>query len=201
MAQLAKDPEFQRRKQVRDAERQTRAVELAKAEEPIVADLHAAGVEVTSVWDLVNTSIPYPAALPVLLDHLQRGGYPDRVLESLGRALAVTPMNSSWPVLRGLYLRARGRGEEEGIAVALAASATADQLDGLIDLLGEDARGDTRILFLRPIKRLGGPRGRTVLESLTADPMFGKEARALLTTRPKLRARPKKTLRTPPEGG
>jgi hypothetical protein len=28
-------------------------------------------------------------ALPILLDHLQRGGYPDRVTESLGHALAV----------------------------------------------------------------------------------------------------------------
>lgn len=159
MAQLANDPEFQRHRQAREAETQARGVELSRAEQPIVADLHAAGVQVDSVWDLVNTAVPYPAALPVLLNHLRRGGYPDRVLESLGRALAVKPMNPAWAVLRELYLRAGGRGENEGLAVALAASATADQLDALIDLLGEDARGDTRIHVLRTIKRLGGPRG------------------------------------------
>ena len=51
----------------------------------------AVGVEIDSVWDLVNTAEPYPAALPVLMEHLERDGYPDRVMESLGRALAVKP--------------------------------------------------------------------------------------------------------------
>lgn len=124
-----------------------------------MADLHAAGVEVDSVWELVNPAIPYPAARVVLLDHLHRGRLPrpDR-----RRALAVTPANPAWPVLRGLYLPARGRGEKEGLAVALAASATVDQFDALIDSLGENSRGDTRIQFLRAIKRLGRSRGRTV---------------------------------------
>jgi hypothetical protein len=41
--------------------------------------------------DLVNTSAPNPSALPVLMEHLERGGYPERVMESLGRTLAVKP--------------------------------------------------------------------------------------------------------------
>src|SRR4051794_22064526 len=101
-------------------------------------------------------------------------------MESLGSALAVEPAVFAWATLRELYLKAGGRGEEEGLAVALAASATKDQLDGLIALLDEDSRGDTRIHFLRAIKRVGGPRGREVLEALRDDPMFGKEATALL---------------------
>lgn len=133
-----------------------------------------------SVWDLVNTSVPYPPALPVLLKHLQRGGYPDRVMESMGRALAVKPAVFAWDALRELYLKARGRGEEEGLAVSLAASATSEHLESLIDLLNEDSRSDTRIHFLSTIKMVGGRRGREVLESLKSDPIFGKEARALL---------------------
>ncbi|WP_241975559.1 MULTISPECIES: hypothetical protein [unclassified Cryobacterium] len=62
-------------------------------------DLRSAGVEVNSVWDLVNTADPYPKALPILLDHLQRGGYPDRIMESLGRALGVGPAASVWETL------------------------------------------------------------------------------------------------------
>ena len=180
MAELQNDPEYQRKAQAAEARRQVRVQALRRAEQPIVADLRRAGVMVDSVWDLVNTSVPYPDALPVLLKHLQRGGYPDRVLESLGSALAVKPAVFAWDILRELYLKARGEGEEEGIAVALAALATSEHLDALIGLLGEDSRGSTRIHFLRAIKRVGGRRGREVLESLRSDPMFGKEARALL---------------------
>jgi hypothetical protein len=180
MAQLQNDPEYQRKMQADEAERQVRVQELGRAERPIVADLRNAGIEVDSVWDLVNTSVPYPAALPVLLKHLQLGGYPDRVMESMGRALAVEPAVFAWDALRDLFLKAQGRGEEEGLAVALAASATSEHLEALIDLLNEDSRSDNRIHFLRPIKRVGGRRGREVLESLKSDPLFGKEARALL---------------------
>lgn len=180
MAQLAGDPDYVRRTEAVEAEREVRVQELHRAEQPIVADLRSAGVEVNSVWDLVNTAVPYPDALPVLLKHLELGGYPDRVMESLARALAVGPAAFAWATFRQLYLAAQGRGEEEGLAVALAASATADHLEGLIALLGETSRGDTRIHFLRAIKRVGGKRGRDVLKALREDPLFGAEARALL---------------------
>ena len=183
MAQLAGDQEYQRKAKAAEAERQIRVQELRRAEQPIVEDLRSAGVEVNSVWDLVNTADPYPKALPILLDHLQRGGFPDRVMESLGRALAVGPAASVWEALRQPYLAAQGCGEEEGLAVALAASATADHLGALIALLDETSRGSTRIHFLRPIKRVGGKRGLDVLRSLRDDPLFGKEARALLKRR------------------
>jgi hypothetical protein len=178
--QLQNDPDYQRRMQAAEAVRQARVAKLRKAEQPIVSDLRGVGVDVNSVWDLVNTAVPYPAALPVLLKHLEKGGYPDMAMESLGRALAVKPASFAWDKLRTLYLAAQGRGEEEGLAVALAASATVEDLPALIDLLGENSKSDTRIHFLRTIKRLGGQRGRDILEELRSDPLFGKEATALL---------------------
>lgn len=185
MAQLQNDPEYQRK--IRDAEeaRQARAQMLRRAERPIVADLRAAGVDVDSVWDLVNTSVPYPAALPVLIEHLDKGGYPERVMESLGRALAVKPAVRYWDRLKARYLNARDSGEEDGCAVALAASATRAQLNDLIGFLALDERGTSRTYFLRPIKRLGGDAGRSLLKSLLDDPTFGKEAAALLGGSPK----------------
>ncbi len=116
----------------------------------------------------------------MLLKHLRQGGYPDRVMESIARALAVRPAAFAWEMFRDLYLEAKGRGEVEGLAVALAASATNNHLDGLIKLLDEGGRGDTRIHFLRAIKRVGGKRGREVLRSLRDNPLYGAEARALL---------------------
>lgn len=180
MAQLAQDTDFQAKTAAAEAERQVRVQELRRAEQPIVADLRQAGVDVESVWDLVNTAEPYPAALPVLLGHLERGGYPDRVMESLGRALAVGPAVALWDRLKLLYLASRNPGEEDGTAVALAACATEAQLDDLIDLLSVEERGASRIYFVRPILKLGGARGRRLVEGLRSDPVFSKEARALL---------------------
>jgi hypothetical protein len=156
---------------------------LRLAEQRIVAELRAVGVDVNSVWELVNTSTPYPRALPVLLRHLQMGGYPDRVMESLARALAVKPAASVWEIFRNLYLSRNGKGEMEGLAVALAASATPAHLEELVDLLHVQSRGDTRIHLLRAIRRVGARRGIEILESLKSDSVYGKEARALLGRR------------------
>ena len=182
VAQLEKDQEYQRKKAAFDAEVQERATVLRTAEQPIVADLRAVGVEIDSVWDLVNTTEPYPAALPVLMEHLEGGGYPDRVMESLGRALAVKPSVVFWDRLKARYLAPRNPGEEDGAAVAVAACATEAQRDDLLDFLGAE-RGDSRIYFIGPILRVGGARGREVVERLRQDPVFGKEVRALLAGR------------------
>ena len=180
---LRTDSEYRSRVEAVEAERRNRVQALREAEQPIVVDLGGVGCRVDSVWDLVNTSDPYPQALPVLLDHLRRGGYPDRVMESLGRALAVKPSVAYWDTLRGLYLSAQGPGEETGLAVALAACATTDHFDDLVALLREESRGSTRILFLRPIRRLRRRQGLEIIESLVDDPLFGREARARLPRR------------------
>lgn len=73
MAELQNDPEYQRKIAAVEAECQEHVRRLREAEQPVVADLRDAGVQVDSVWDLVNTSEPYPVALPVLMEHLERG--------------------------------------------------------------------------------------------------------------------------------
>jgi len=180
MAQLEQDEEYQRRKAIRQAEVDDMARELGLAEQPIVVALRGAGVNVDSVWDLVNVSDPYPLALPVLMEHLERGGYPERVMESLGRALAVKPSVVYWDRIKALYLAPRDPGEEDGAAVALAACATSAQFDDLIDFLALSERGQSRIYFIRPILQVGGTHGRDFVRTLLSDSVFGKEAQALL---------------------
>jgi hypothetical protein len=157
-AELESNPEWVRDRDAREAERQERARRLREAEQPIVADLRAVGVLVDSLWDLVNTSDPYPAALPVLMEHLERGGYPDRVMEGLGRALAVKPSVAFWDQLKACWLDARGPVEE---------------------------RGDSRLFFIRSIVRVDRNRGYEVLESLRDDPVLGQAATARLKRRRK----------------
>jgi hypothetical protein len=62
----------------------------------------------------------------------------------------------------------------------LAASASPAQLDGLIELAGNEACGNSRILFVEEILRVGGERGRTVVEGMRGDPVLGAEATAAL---------------------
>lgn len=183
MSELQNDPEYQRKMAAAEAERQQRARRLREAEQPVVAELRKAGVQVDSVWDLVNTSEPYPAALPVLMEHLERGGYPERVMESLGRALAVKPSVVFWERLKARWLDARDPGEEDGAAVALAACATKAQLDDLMKFLSVEERGQSRIYFIRPLLKTGGDQGRQVVDGLRSDPVFGDEATALLNRR------------------
>jgi hypothetical protein len=66
---------------------------------------------------------------------------------------------------------------------ASTACVTTAQLDDLIHFLSVEERGESRIYFIRPILRVGGERGRAVVEALPADPVFGKEATALLSGR------------------
>ncbi len=183
MSQLAQDEEYQAKAAALEAEMKARREELRREAKPIVDDLRAAGYAVNTVWDLGNSGDPYPSALPILLTHLEQGGYPDAVMESLAAVLAVKEATPYWDTLRQFYLAARGPREEEGLAAALAASATVEHLDALIALLGETSRGSTRIHFLRPIKRVGGKRGIELLTTLQDDPLFGKEASALLKRR------------------
>lgn len=184
-AELESNPDWVRDRDAREAERQERDRWLRESQKPIVADLRAVGVQVDSVWDLDYTSDPYPAALPVLMEHLERGGYPERVMEGLGGALAVKPAVAFWDRLKARWLDARDSGEEDGTAVALAACATKNQLDDLIDFLSVEERHESRLFFIRPIMRVGGERAYEVLESVRDDPVLGQEATARLKRRRK----------------
>jgi len=178
--------EVQRR---RDAEIEARAAEWRRAEAPLVEELRVAGFEVGSAWDLVNTSTPYPAALPILLEHLGRP-YPDRVREGIARALAVgRDARFGWETLVRLYRdEPAGNDAKDGLAAALAAVSDDDVVDELVSLARDPAHGESRILLLLGLKRSRAPRARAALEEFAGDPVLGQEARALLSGREGLTA-------------
>jgi hypothetical protein len=183
MRELEADPAFQARAAQKAAELERKEAEWNKASQPIVADLAEVGVVVDGPWDLVARSTAYPEALPVLLTHLQRGGYPDRVAEGLARALAVKPAVQYWSELTKLYRNARGRDEREGLAVALAAAVTEDQVSDLIDLVADPSLDSTRVHFVDPVALFGGTRGKEVLKQLRKDPVVGRAAMHALGAR------------------
>jgi hypothetical protein len=184
MAELEADPEYVAHQKRRDAELERMEEESRRAQAPVADELRAAGVEVDSAWDLVNTSTPYPAALPILLEHLERP-YPDRVREGIARALAVgRDAKFAWRRLVALYRdEPVGTDAKDGLAVALAAVSDDDVVDELVGLARDAVHGESRILLLRGLKRSRAPQARAALEEFSGDPVLGEQAGLLLSGR------------------
>lgn len=176
----ADDEEYQRRLAEEDIRLALMEAEVTRAEQPLTDDLHAAGVDVESVWDL---EWPYPEALPVLVEHLERGGYPEVTMNTIGNALAVRAAVVYWDRLRACYLAADDPDQADAAALALSGCAGRAQLDDLIEFVGLEERGESRIFFLRPTRRLGRQNVQGLLESLRTDPVLGQEATAILKGR------------------
>ena len=117
MAQLTADPEYMGGIAKRDVELDRKAKELARFERPLLADLRAAGADIDSVWDLVNTRERYPKLVPVLLAHLKRE-YPDKIREGIARALAVPEARAGWKQLVNCYLEQPATTERATVSAA-----------------------------------------------------------------------------------
>ena len=153
---------------------------LDRAEQPLTEDLRTAGLDIDSVWDLGKHGVwPYPKALPVLMDHLERGGYPDLTINRIGQALAIKETVAYWDRLRDLYLAAPSEAQAEAAAIAMSRCATRTQLEDLIGFLDLEERGESRLFFLRPVRRLGREHGHAIIEGLRAHPVLGAEATAI----------------------
>lgn len=179
MAKLNGDPEFVAKRERQEAERNRRETEYRLAEAPLVDELRAAGFQVQSAWDLVNTAVPYPKAVPILLAHLPQD-YPPAVREGIARALAVREASRGWEVLTQLYRDEQEVRVKDGLAVAIAAAAN-DELIGDVILLARDKRqGPSRVLLLSALERSADPRARSALIELATDPELAKEIQVIL---------------------
>lgn len=165
-----------------DEARQTQVDEWRRAEAPLVEDLNAGGFAVKSVWDLVNTSEPYPDALPILLDHLQRS-YPSRVREGIARAMATPKARFAWDILTRSYREETATDAKDGLAVAVAAAADDDVIGDVISLARDRSLGPSRLLLLRVLERSGDSSATATLMDLATDPDLEKEIRVILRRR------------------
>ena len=148
MNRLQSDPNWVRKNAEREAKRevatQQMREEVRPEETPLLNDLAAAGVKVSSVWDLVNAKWNYPAAIPILTEYLQRVHHPV-LREGIARALTV-------PEARGIagqiILRELRKSELHKIRWVLANAMTvlADStiVDEIRGLLEDDKYADVR---------------------------------------------------------
>jgi len=179
MAKLNADPEFVAKRASEEEERLKREAEYRRAEAPLVDELQAAGYQVQSAWDLVNTPGSYPPAVPILLAHLPRP-YPAAVREGIARALAVREASCGWDVLTRLYRNEHEVRVKDGLAVAIAAASNDELITDVIALARDTSQGPSRLLLLGALERSADPRARAALMDLGTDPDLTKEIQVIL---------------------
>jgi hypothetical protein len=183
---LRTDPEYRRAVETEAAERTERTTQLRAAEQPVLDELASLGIELDTVWDLYKVPEVRQRAVPVLLKHLVLY-YPDMVLMGIGQGLDDVSVRPWWAELKSLYLSATRDVVRDRLANALAVCATSAHYDELLAFVADTSLGDSRIYFLRPINRIGNRmspgQGRSVVESVTGDPVLGREAIAILKGR------------------
>jgi HEAT repeat protein len=185
MTELEKDPSYLEQRGRQEVELHRREEEYARAEAPLVRDLRAAGSQISSVWDLVNTAGSYPALVPILLAHLDRP-YPERVREGIARALALPEARQGWDKLVNTYLSetdATTHGIKWALHLAIAAAADLSVLDTLIRLAADRRNGRNRAMFVDALARLKDTRARATLDELAGDPDLADEVQRVLKKR------------------
>jgi hypothetical protein len=181
LKELESDLAYRKRRAQQDQLHDERGQKIQIAEAPLVADLHAVGVRVSSVWDLVNTRATYAPAIPVLLEHLQREYIPE-VREGIARALGVPEASWAWDVLMKLFKMEPAGGPRNvrwALACALSGAATDDVIDQVIALTRDTSLGEDRLILLSALARSKVPAARQALEDLRQDPQLTKEIRIL----------------------
>ena len=166
-------PEY--RANIRRAEAELASIREAREaeEQPLVADLRAAGYEVDSLWSL-HLHKPYPAALPILVDHLSRT-YSGFLLNAIAQRLALREARPWWPRLVELYRASSDELARDGIAHALSRTVSRDTLDEYIALISDPKNGSSRVMMVRGLKRVRDPRGLVALDQLHSDPELAVE--------------------------
>lgn len=177
MRSLEADPEYVRRRAEQDEKFAKLAEFLRDAQAPLVDALAKIGIKVESVWDLVNGTNFYDAAIPLLLDHLRRP-YPDAIREGIARALGVPSTRTlGWRVLVDEYRRTENENSrvKDGLAVALSGAADDSVIQDIIDLAKDKRNGNSRVLLLAAIRKSNCPEARQAITELADDPQLALE--------------------------
>jgi hypothetical protein len=182
MALLKKNPEWVARNAETEAELLQREKEFKILEAPVLSDLKNIGIQIESVWELVNIADKYPAAIPVLLRHVALP-YHKRIKEGIIRALTV---NYAGPeVLRELikqFCEQTDNGPNSlkwVLGNAISEVATPADAETVIALAMDASHGDSRDLITQRLPRVVKNKARLseVLQHLMRDKQTEQYAR------------------------
>lgn len=162
MNRLQSDPDWVRENAEREARHKAtveRLREEVKPEQtPLLADLAVAGINVNSVWDLVNSKRPYPAAIPVLAAHLKRVRH-SVLREGIVRALTVPEARGAAARIILSELRRPSGESPHSVRWVLANAITVVGGENMVDeieaLIADDQYRDVRERLTVALERIG----------------------------------------------
>lgn len=174
MEQLHKDPEWVAKMKSKEEWRRARERHLGRLEQPLVADLEAAGYHINSVWDLVNSRGPYPEAIPVLLRHLKRVDYHPDIRQGIARALSRRDpqVKEAIPELLEAFRRdpdPRLNGPKWAIGNAIQTVYDDRYLDEIVEIVRDRSHGPARTELVQALGKSKNELARTTLAALTED--------------------------------
>lgn len=180
MRALGDDPEWQAevvRRRGASAQLHRILVEDAR---PLAIELAKSNYRVETAWDLVNAAYSYRAALPVLVEHLQRPYHP-RNLEGIVRALTVPPARAlAWDALIEIARRPATTPQEESLQDAafnaLSVVATKADLPFLAQMATDNTLGSGRSAFLIRLRKAKYPQVEEMLNRALKDPLLAPQA-------------------------
>jgi hypothetical protein len=172
------------RQRLKAAEHARRVAELAAALTPLLDALRQAGCNISTASELMDPPFPkrapWPAALPVLLAHLDHP-YPANARELIATALAVPEMKTlAWDTVVRHYREEQTQQVKNALAAAIEVAADDRVIGDVIALARDTTLGPSRILLLRALTRSKDPRARTAITDLATDPDLVLEIRAIL---------------------
>jgi hypothetical protein len=181
MRQLEADPGWIAHRDERERLQHQAQARLERDARPLIAALQDVGVNVESVWDLVNSSEPYPVAIPVLVQHLDRP-YEARNREGIARALAVRDAKKlAWDKVLNIIETQWAelpKDLRDGLMIALSGMAGPDDAPKLIELISDRRLGPSRIFLVSVLVRSRRPDAREALLRLKDDPDLRTEIAA-----------------------
>lgn len=170
---LQSDPEWADRSAKRECARKAREKSLQEEQRPLLRDLRSVGIDVQSVYDLVNSPDSYAEAVPILLAHLRRHQYDWRIREGIARALTVPEAKHIVPdLLTAFRLEpdTQVNGAKAAIGNALDHLADERYIADIADSASDRQHGPARAALVARLGRSPSPLATEVLTALVDDP-------------------------------
>ncbi|MEC5169532.1 hypothetical protein RCH11_002005 [Glaciihabitans sp. GrIS 2.15] len=162
-----------------DVAARTSAANAAEKKRKLAAfneDLLAAGITETSDRMTGKRSTDV-RIVEIAFKHLAMEGYDEFTREWIASYLTTRAAEPYWDrILEMLRTAPSGSGEATQLAHTLAVCARAKNVDELMALALDPSLGQSRVLFLRPINRLGRAHGNAFVAQFVGDADLGWEA-------------------------